>query len=382
MASRKCISQWIRLPLQRPEQTQANGFVPAGTPRVTRQTSRSLPASQESTPKSASKQPQPRRGRPAAKTKLVLSGLDGNDDNDDFEVPATDTEPDLEELNRGKRRRTGRHSNIAVVIDPPSRRTSQVKTSTASSVSESPSSALLDTPPTSLSATSTRASSHVATALVDLTLKDSEDEDAIALSTTRKGKGVSKKTMAAAASSSSVATATELPRRTPRRQYHPVVRGLTLPKKSPPVLEEDSPEELTESELSEPDVSSDFELEFSDAEEGEVEELEEELKELEEEELEEFEVEEGEAEESDDPVTAAVQRAASATAAAAAAAAAAPPPRRRRGRGAKRLTRVCPPSSFAFILFLSSRDPFPSSLLTNNLPQCQMKKINRLTPPY
>ncbi|KAK6497778.1 DNA repair protein rad16 [Arthrobotrys musiformis] len=156
------------------------------------------------TPKSAAKTPH--RGR-SARSRLVISGIDSHDESgeedeeelDDFEVPGTDSELGSDASTKeSKRRRTGRNSKFAVVI--PSRLAPKAKStsaSTASSVSESPASAaLLDTPPTSISAPSTRASSHVATrgrlAPIDLTVKGSDDEDDIALSTTRKGKGKSK----------------------------------------------------------------------------------------------------------------------------------------------------------------------------------------------
>ncbi|KAK6354343.1 DNA repair protein rad16 [Orbilia blumenaviensis] len=281
---------------------------PGPRTRATRASSRvsSRASSQAATPQSAAKTS--RRGRPA-KSKLVISGVD-KEEEDDFEVPATDSEPESDASNGAKRRRTGRDSKIAVVIPPRLSSKTKSGTSITSSASLSPSSALLNTPPTSISATSTRASSRAATrkALSIADIKDSDDdEDAIALSTTKKGKGISK----------AMNSASE-----PAQRRFPSRRStLNMPEPDPVPAAGDGSGE-SESELSEPPSEEDDDAYEEEDEEDAYEDQEKE----EEEDVYDPQYSESEANESDDPVSTAIQRAASATAAAP------PPATNRRGR--------------------------------------------------
>ncbi|KAK6529143.1 DNA repair protein rad16 [Orbilia ellipsospora] len=207
---------------------------PITTPRgrLSRQPSRSQINSRASSA-SVSKTT-PRRGRPPAKSKLVITGKeteeeplevpdsqddnlqeveddedsqdDGNEQNDSGDYGEDDDEgddlkPSTSKLRSSshiaKKRRTGVSSNIAVVIDKRTSRVSRAATAANSPASVRSAASLIfddmpvaESPTTSFSTTSTRASSHVATG------KASEvpDEEDIALSTTIKGKGVAEVT--------------------------------------------------------------------------------------------------------------------------------------------------------------------------------------------
>ncbi|KAF3937592.1 hypothetical protein ABW19_dt0201039 [Dactylella cylindrospora] len=185
---------------------------------------------QEPVMSDASSKQTSRRGRPPArKGKLVISGKDADDGNSDEDMasPAEMEEDPIEDSGADvllsddsdeiipepkrrssshvmKKRRTGIDSNIAVVID--NRRTSRVSRlaagdspasllSNVSSVSQTfDQSPTAETPATSFSVASTRASSKAASGRKSQAVDaiESEDEELIALSTTIKGKGASK----------------------------------------------------------------------------------------------------------------------------------------------------------------------------------------------
>ncbi|KAF3927107.1 hypothetical protein AA313_de0207605 [Arthrobotrys entomopaga] len=199
--------------------------ITASRGRLSRQSSGSQINSRASSASGSSK-PTSRRGRPPAKRKLVITekeiqdeplevpdsqddnleslrGLDGqdalNEDNEQHDSEDDDLEPPPSKLQSSshvaKKRRTGVNSSVAVVIEKRTLRMFRRANGANSPASIRSSASLVfddlplaESPTTSFSNTSTRASSHVAAGKANDVI-DSDEED-IALSTTIKGKGV------------------------------------------------------------------------------------------------------------------------------------------------------------------------------------------------